>query len=271
MIASQTELHTYLSIAKEAALLAGNFLFERSQSNLKVNFAEGKDIKIAADVNSEKIICKHLTQHSPFSILSEEKGFLQRENKDYMWIVDPLDGTMNYLRNIPLCCVSIGLWHKSEPLLGVVNNFNTNELYCGIMNQGAWINDVAITVGDTHAKKEAVLCTGFPAQGDFSPDALKNFIANVRLYKKIRMIGSAALSICYVASGKTDVYYERDIMFWDIAAGIPIVLGAGGSAHYNQTQREYSYNVHVSNGEYVREDHGKCLKVGGMVRKGKRK
>ncbi|MBI4244490.1 MAG: inositol monophosphatase [Planctomycetes bacterium] len=244
-----TELHRYLSIAKEAASLAGSFLSERRPSSAKVNFAKGKDIKIAADVDSEKIIFKHLREHSPFSILSEEKGFLPGENKDYMWIVDPLDGTMNYLRNIPLCCVSIGLWYKRKPLLGVVNNFNTGELYSGIVGEGAWIGDYALAVSDIGQKQEAVFCTGFPVHTDFSQEALKNFIADIRLYKKIRMIGCAALSICYVASGKTEVYYERDIMLWDIAGGIPVVLGAGGRAHYDNALLENSYNVYISNGK----------------------
>lgn len=246
----RTEFHRYLSIAKEAALLAGNFLSERIPTSMKVNFAKDKDIKIAADVHSEEIISKHLTESSPFSILSEEKGFLQRENKDYVWIVDPLDGTMNYFRNIPLCCVSIGLWYKNEPLLGVVNNFNTNEFYYGIAGEGAWIGDSAITVSDIRQKQEAILCTGFPVHTDFSQDALKNFIADVRLYKKIRMIGSAALSICYVACGRTDVYCEKDIRLWDIAGGIPVILGAGGMVDYDNAQREYSYNVHISNGRF---------------------
>ncbi len=248
MIASQIQLQIYLSVAKEAASLAGNFLSERSESGLKVNSAEGKDIKIAADVNSEKIIFKHLEENSPFSILSEEKGFLQRENNDYMWIVDPLDGTMNYARDLPMSCVSIGLWYKSKPLLGVVNNFNTNELYCGIAGIGAWINDTAIAVSATSQKPQAILFTGFPAHSDFSQEALKKFIEDIRLYKKVRMIGSSALSICYVACGKAEVYYENDIMLWDIAGGMPVVLGAGGRADYDNAQREYSRNVYVSNG-----------------------
>lgn len=247
MIISKTELHTYFSIAKEAASLAGDLLSKRSQSSIKVNSAEGKDIKMAADVNSEDVILKYLSGKSLFSILSEEKGFVQRENEDYVWIVDPLDGTMNYLRNIPMCCVSIGLWHKDKPLLGVVYNFNTNEFYSGIVGEGAWINDVEINVSDVSEKKEAVLCTGFPVNTDFSKNAIKEFVEDVGVYKKIRMIGSAALSSCYVACGKTDVYYEKDIMLWDIAGGIPIVLGAGGSAEYKNTQREYSCNVYVSN------------------------
>lgn len=249
MNASETELQAYLSIAKEAAFLAGDFLSKRGQSSLKVNLAQGKDVKIAADVHSEDIIFKHLIKNSPFSILSEEKGFLQREKNDYRWIVDPLDGTMNYLRNIPLCCVSIGLWYKNEPLLGVVNDFNMRELYSGITGKGAWINDAAIAVSDIRQKEEAVLCTGFPVHSDFSEDSLENFIADIRSYKKIRMIGSAALSVCYVACGRSDVYYEKDIMLWDIAGGVSIVLGSGGEINrFEKASKAYSYNLCVTNG-----------------------
>lgn len=249
MVISKAEIHTYLSIAKSAASLAGDFLSRRIPSNIKVNLAKGKDIKIAADVDSEEIILKYLIANSKFSILSEERGFVPGENQDCVWIVDPLDGTMNYFKGIPLCCVSIGLWHKNTPLLGVVNNFNTNELCSGIVGEGAWIEDARISVSDINQKQKAVLCTGFPANADFSKDALNHFMEDVCLYKKIRMIGSAALSICYVACGKVDVYYEKDIMLWDIAGGIPIVLGAGGLADYKNAQKRYSCDVYVSNGK----------------------
>ena len=129
MFMAKIELDDYLFIAKKAVSLAGDFLSERSQASTKVNLSEGKDIKLVADIESEKIIVKYLMKQTLFSILSEEKGFIQRENKGYMWVVDPLDGTMNYLRNIPICCVSIGLWHKGKPVLGVVNNFNSDDWY----------------------------------------------------------------------------------------------------------------------------------------------
>jgi len=246
--ALEIDLTEYLLIAKEAVLSAGDFLSKRNQSSMKVNCDKDKDIKIAADLHSEEIILKHLTKNSQFSILSEERGFFKRENNDIVWIVDPLDGTMNYLRDVPICCVSIGLWVKNKPLVGVVYNFNTNELYSGIKGEGAWVGDGAIAVSDVCQKKDAILCTGLPVHTDFSQDVLQNFVTDIRRYKKIRMFGSAALSMCYVACGKTDVYYEKDIMYWDIAGGIPIILGAGGMVDYDNAVNKYSYNVYVSNG-----------------------
>lgn len=249
MIIAETETHTYLSMAKEAASLAGSFLGKRDQSLTHVNSAEGKDIKLAADVSAEKIIIDYLAVKTPFSILSEERGFTPREEGDYTWIVDPLDGTMNYFKNIPLCCVSIGLWHKGEPLLGVVDDFNTHEVYSGIVGEGAWINNEKIIVSDIDQKQNAVLSTGFPSNTDLSQEALGELFTDIREFKKIRMIGSAALSICYVACGRVDAYYEKDIMLWDIAGGIPIVLGAGGVAGQKEAKQEYSYNVFISNGK----------------------
>lgn len=248
MVISNVEKRAYLSIAKDAASLAGDFLSRRIPSNIKINLMKGKDIKIAADVNSEKIILKHLIANSPFSILSEEKGFILRENRDYVWVIDPLDGTMNYFKGIPLCCVSVGLWYRNDPVLGVVNDFNTNEIYSGIAGGGAWLGGNRISVSKVHQKQRAVLCTGLPVNADFSKNALGHFVKNIRLYGKIRMIGSAALSICYVACGKADVYYEKNIMLWDIAGGMPIVLGAGGLADYRNEQKRHSCDVYVSNG-----------------------
>ena len=243
------ERDTYLAMAKEAASLAGDFLAGCDRSSIKVNHDDGKDIKIDTDVRSEEIILKHLVEHSPHSILSEEKGLMPRENNEAIWIVDPLDGTMNYFKNIPACCVSIGLWHQDKPLLGVVYDFNAGDFFTGIVGEGAWINDQKINVSEISKKEKAVLSTGFPAHADFSTDVIKSFIEDLRTYKKIRMIGSAALSICYVACGRVDAYCEKDIMFWDIAGGIPVVLGGGGMADYQNARRQYSYDVYVSNGQ----------------------
>ena len=244
----EIKLHAYLSIAKDAVSKAGGFLAENDRSSIKVNCDDGKDIKIDADVRSEEIIFKHLIEHSSHSILSEEKGLMPRERDEYLWIVDPLDGTMNYFKGIPLCCVSIGLWYQDKPLLGVVYNFNTGEFFTGIVGEGAWADDRKISVSDVGQKEKAVLSTGFPSCTDFSTNAIGNFVEDLRLYKKIRMIGSAALSICYVACGRTDAYYEKDIMLWDIAGGIPIALGAGGKSRAEKASAENCFHVFVSNG-----------------------
>jgi len=244
---SRDQLQIWLSIAKEAALLAGNFLSKRPISAAQISQESGKDIKIAADFKSEEIIFNYLEEKSKFSILFEEKGFIQRNDEQYMWIVDPLDGSFNYLRGMPFFCVSIGLWHKGRPLLGAVYDFNSNEFFSGIAGEGAWVGNTAIRISGVKEKNRAVICTGFPIHADFSESGVKNFIENARLYKKIRMIGSAALSICYVACGRADVYYERNIMLWDVAGAIPIALGAGAELTILETEKKYSYNVCVSN------------------------
>lgn len=243
---SHRDLKKSLSIAREAALLAGKFLMKNK--NRKINKEVGRDIKIAADVESEKIVISFLKAHSDFPILSEEAGLIGDDNDGFMWIVDPLDGTFNYTRGIPFCCVSIGLWHGEEPVLGVVNDFNRSELFSGIVWEGAWLNGRKIKVSTSDKKEKAVLSTGFPVNTDFSSQGISRFIDNVRSYKKTRLFGSAALSIAYVASGRTDVYQEGDIMLWDIGGGIPVLLGAGGSLDIKRAFKKHSYNVFASNG-----------------------
>ncbi|MCQ9207385.1 MAG: inositol monophosphatase, partial [Omnitrophica bacterium] len=228
MIASETKTTAWLSVAKKAALLAGEFLRKKDPANVEISVESRRDIKIAADCRSERIILDCLKENSDFSILSEEQGLIPEKEKDFIWVVDPLDGTFNYMRGIPLCAVSIGLWKGDTPVLGVVYDFGRSELFSGISEKGGWLNDRALKVSDTSDKKRAVLCTGFPVNTDFSAGNMEAFSDNARSHKKMRLLGSAALSICYVASGRADAYSERDIMFWDIAGGIPILLGAGG-------------------------------------------
>lgn len=237
-----------LSIAKESALLAGEFLSSDIQSNRKVCKEFAHDVKIAADIQSEKIILDHLMEKSNFSILSEEKGMIERGIKDYFWIVDPVDGSLNYARGIPLCCVSIGLWEGEKPILGVIYDFNRAELFSGITDNGSWLNEQSIHVSATNTKQNAVLFTGFPKQTDFSSQGINDFVGCIQSYRKVRLLGSAALSVAYVASGRGDAYYERDIMFWDIAGGIPLVLAAGGKVQIEKTSEANCLNVHITNG-----------------------
>jgi len=248
MIACEKEIINGLSAAKEAVLLAGKFLSEYRPSSKKIHKDSGHDIKITADFRAERIILDYLKKNSEFSILSEEKGLWRRKNEKFTWIVDPLDGSFNYSRGIPVSCVSIGLWRKNHPVLGIVYDFNRSEVFTGIPEKGAWLNDKPIRVNSTSQKEKAVLCTGFPVNTDFSQEGIIAFTKKVRSYKKIRLLGSAAISMAYVACGRADVYHEKDIMFWDIAGGVPILLGAGGKLNMEKTANKYSYNVYVSNG-----------------------
>lgn len=247
---SEKELDNWLKVAKEAALIAGRFLLKCKGSAQKVNIESGRDIKIEADLQSERLILDYLKKHSEFSILSEEKGLIVGGDKNFIWIVDPLDGSLNYLRGIPLSCVSIGLWYKENSLLGIVYDFNRSELFSGIAKKGGWLNKRPLKVSNIVRREKAVLFTGFPVNTDFTPEGIRAFVEQVHLYKKVRMLGSAALSIAYVASGRADIYQEKDIMLWDVAGAIPILLGAGGKLNMERATRLYSYDVFVSSGTF---------------------
>ncbi len=241
------EASQWLSVAAEAARRAGAYLLQSTQNSRDIITDKERDVKIAADGSSESIILKYLQEHSAFSILSEERGLVERKSNSTVWIVDPLDGSLNYSRGIPLCCVSIGLWEENQPVLGVIYDFHRDELYSGIAGEVAWCNEREIKASDVTKKDKAVLCTGFPVNTDFSAENLMTFIQNIQQYKKIRLLGSAALSLAYVASGRADAYVENDIMVWDVAAGLAIVSGAGCSLSIRNGAKPNSLHVAVSN------------------------
>lgn len=264
----------YLAIAKEAALTAGKFLADYKKANLKIVESRGKDIKISADKEAEKIIIDILKEKSDFPMLSEERGLIEGTKESGLrWIVDPLDGSLNFFRGVPISCVSIGLWDREKPALGVVYDFNRGELFEGMVGKeacphtkreqgiegaevnevdsrygvGAWLNGKRISVSKIKNKKEAVITTGFPVRTSFSQKAIENYIKYVRAFKKVRLLGSAALSLAYVASARVDAYYEKDIMVWDIAAGLAVLSGAGGKYTMKKTNIKNAYIIKASN------------------------
>ena len=208
-----------------------------------------RDVKIRADYELEAVTVRTLSRKSMYPILTEERGLM--EDKDpgngYRWIVDPLDGSLNFSRAIPISCISIGLWKGWDPLLGVILDFHRDELFTGLVGEGAWLNNSPITAGKVRKKKDAVLCTGFPVSTDFSQPALLKFVENIRQYKKVRLLGSAALSLAYVAAGRADTYLEEDIAVWDVAAGLALVLAAGGVVHISRGRSENRLIVEAGN------------------------
>jgi fructose-1,6-bisphosphatase/inositol monophosphatase family enzyme len=247
---NENKLFELLTIAKEASLEAGKFLLKPDRTLMNINSDVGRDIKIKADITSEGIIIDYLKECTEFSILSEESNMMERSNREFMWIVDPLDGSLNYSRGIPLCCISIGLWHEMEPVIGVVYDFHRSELYTGISRKGAWLNGKQIVPSAINKKENAVLCTGFPVNTDFSSEQLMTFVQKIQNYKKVRLLGSAALSLSYVASGRADAYMENDIMIWDIAGGSAIASGAGCKLDIRNGSKQNSLHVAVSNGNF---------------------
>jgi myo-inositol-1(or 4)-monophosphatase len=208
-------------LAKKVALDVGEYL--NSKTDKKIESQIGKDIKLELDKKSEKMIINTLTKEFEYSILSEEIGLTKELVKEEAyWIIDPIDGTLNFSRDNPTCCISIALWIDKEPVFGVIYDFNRGELFSGYVGVGAWLNDAQLLPQNKKEKSQSILATGFPTYMSDDEATLKSFIFKIQEYKKIRMIGSAALSLAYVACGRFDTYMEKDIKLWDVAAGLAI-------------------------------------------------
>jgi myo-inositol-1(or 4)-monophosphatase len=218
-----------LELARRAAKITGDRLRAERFSPHEILDNAGRDVKLLADREAEGDILNILASESEFPILTEETGLYGSvQDGRPVWIVDPLDGTLNYSRGLPLFCVSIGLWQGEQPLLGVVYDVAHYDLYSGAVDSGAWCNSLPIHVSKITEPSQAIIATGFPVNRDFESPSLRRFLTFLQVYKKVRLLGSAALSLVYLASGRVDVYFEEDIMLWDIAAGAAIVAAAGG-------------------------------------------
>ena len=200
------------------------------------------------DKNIHDIISKRLLALYPeIPIVSEEGSFNEDSflQKVY-WLIDPIDGTANYFKGLDQCCISIALMKEKKSLLGIVYNFNNDEMYSAIEGHGCYLNDHKVNVSSISKKNKASLTTGFPASETI--DSQYNFLDDLKGWKKIRMFGSAALSCAYVASGKCDYYAEKGVYLWDFAAGICLVNEAGGKAEFTLIDDE-RYSVIFSNGK----------------------
>ena len=244
----ETKFEKEIEIAIKAAKSAGKYLLqERKNLNLKIK-CNPKDTKLIADIESEKLILDILSSESKYSVLAEEAGKSSDNLGEIFWVVDPLDGTANYNRNIPICCVSIGLISNMKPLIGVIYDFNNDDLYVGDnINNSTTVNNTKIHVSDIQNKQDGVLITGLPFNTDYSDEALGKLISDMQAWKKVRMIGSAAMASCYVASGKADLYQENGIYLWDILAGAAIVESAGGKAVIKNIKEDFQVDVIFSN------------------------
>ena len=242
------DLNRDLETAIKAAKESGKLLLEK-RSQLNKNLESSlKDTKLLADIESEKLIREILNTSSQYQILGEEGGKSDENLGNTYWVVDPLDGTANYNRGIPMCCVSIGLIKNMKPILGVIYDFDNDDLYAGdIFNSQSTRNNTPIKVSDYLNKSDSILITGLPHATDYSDESLKSLIMDMQTWKKIRMIGSAAMAACYIASGKAEMYKENGIYLWDIVAGAAIVESAGGHAEILNIRDNFQVDVVFSN------------------------
>ena len=217
--------------------------------NLQVSSKAAGDFVSKADIKAEATIFAELSEARPnYGWLGEESSEKIGNDPTRRWIVDPLDGTANYNRDIPICCVSIGMVKNMKPLFGVIYDFNSDEIYCGdCINKVATLNNSPIQVSKVDDKKDGILITGLPFNTDYSDASLNNLISDMQSWKKTRMIGSAAMASCYIASGKAELYKEKGIYLWDILAGAAIVEAAGGLAEIKNVRDNYQVDVTFSN------------------------
>ncbi|MFH2058518.1 MAG: inositol monophosphatase family protein [Pseudomonadota bacterium] len=241
------DANSLLEIAVQATEIGKSVLKNNRAQSKIVNSEAGHDIKLDGDLISEKAIIQFLHEQTEFNIISEEAGNIVGQKDGEYWILDPIDGSLNYSRNIPISCISIALWKDNRPVLGVINDFNRGEIFSGIVGQGAWLDNKPVNVSPKDKVEDSILATGFPSKTDYSSKALSQFVKKVQNFKKIRLIGSASLSTAYVASGRFDAYMEKGIMLWDVAAGIAITVAGGGKYKMLQTENIYQYDVIVSN------------------------
>jgi len=235
------ELIKLKDAAINASKKAGDYLNSQKDSKKEILSEIGRDIKLEIDQNTEKLIRGEL-QSTGIEVLGEEFGGGKPEG--LQWVIDPLDGTANYFRGLDQCCVSIALLDGSDALIGIIYNFNTDEIFSAVKGHGAFLNDLPIKVSDITEKNKASLTTGFPASE--SLESSMEFLEGLKEWKKIRMFGSAALSCAYVASGKCDFYAEKGVYLWDFAAGICLVQEAGGNVKYESLD-DQRYSVKFSN------------------------
>ena len=243
-------MKNYLDIAIKTIKKAGEILIKNQATEIIVNYENGKDIKLQSDLDSEKILIHSLFEETGITVLSEEYGILGAyDTEALLWVVDPLDGSLNFSRGIYLSCISVGLWQKGHPVLGVIYNFNNGDLFKGMVGGQAFLNNRLISVSNIDAVSMSVICTGFPVYSSFNDASLIAFISKLNSFKKIRLLGSAALSLSLSAQGSVEVYIEEQIGFWDVAAGIPIIMAAGGVVKYSfYEDNPYLLNVIASNG-----------------------
>ena len=245
-----SDLSRWLSVAEEAARLGTKALAEATATGREIVRIEGREVKIVADAVTEAAIINHLLRASPFPILTEERGAIgECGNGGLRWVVDPLDGSFNYARQIPMFVTSVALCAGDECLLGVVSDPVRGEVFTGAVGAGAWLNGVRMVTSAVLEPSMAVICTGFPVAADLSTDSVTRFVRRVQAFRKVRMFGTAALSLAHVASGRVDAYQEDDIKIWDVAAGLALVRAAGGAVSSEPGRETLTRVVRATNGQ----------------------
>lgn len=232
-------LEAALRMARDAGDLQLTY-FRNNNFRIDSKFNDS-DIVTTADKESERLIISRIHELFPgHAILSEESGD-DCVSSDWRWVVDPLDGTTNFSQGLPLFSVSIGIEYKRETVAGVVHAPYLGETFRAVRGEGAYMNGKRIRCGVKNNLSESVLATGFPVDKDRNPDNnLDNLARLLPQIRGIRRLGSAAIDLCYVASGILDGYWEMNLHPWDVSAGMLIAREAGAVVESFRKDRNIS-------------------------------
>ena len=221
-------LKSALIAAIKAARATGKVMHANWHKPKRVNSAEAHDIKLELDVQCQALIEKILAAAFPQIPVLGEEGSTGDTSAEYRWVIDPIDGTVNYFFGMPHACVSIALQHREKSVVGVIYDPFTDEIWTTTKGQPTRLNGKIVRVSNRSRIEESVIAMGFSKSQDNLNKSMPHLIRLSRRAKKIRIMGSAALELVYVASGRLDAYIERTINLWDVAAGSLLVENAGG-------------------------------------------
>ncbi len=218
----------YLDAAVAAARAAGGLLREHFGRTLDVNEFHAHDIKLALDVETQELITRLLLEQFPDHAIFGEEGIGGNQDSPFQWIVDPIDGTVNYFYSIPHFCTSIAVRRDGKILAGVIYDPMRDELFATAQGEPATMNGQPMAVSQRTKLGDAMMSIGLSKVTEAINTNLPVLEDMIHRVRKARMMGSAALDCAYVASGRLDAYVEAGISIWDVAAGMLLVENAGG-------------------------------------------
>lgn len=237
-----------IEVSKNIVMRAGKKLSEYFEEQNKVILSQvGRDIKALADSEIEKFIRAELASNFPNEkILGEELGTANFDDLSG-FVIDPIDGTMNFAKGNPIFCISLAYLDRGEPVWGILYNPVLKEMIVGIENQ-VYLNDKKVSVKAPASSDQAVLATGIPTKLNIDDtESFVNYLSVIKKFKKVRMIGSAAQSVGWIGLGRIDAYKEDSTMLWDVAAGLAIVKAAGGVYSMQRVdEKSWKYNIRAA-------------------------
>lgn len=240
----------FIDTAIHAAREAGELLRKNFGAKLDVSAFEAHDIKLDLDVRSQELITRIILDRHPGHAIYGEEGIAGNQESEFHWIVDPIDGTVNYFYNIPHFCISIALRRGKEIIAGVIYDPIREELWAASENTSATLNGVPCSVSQRTKLSDAILSVGFSKTKTTIDSGLPLLEKMVYRARKCRLMGSAALDLAYVACGRLDAYIEQAVSLWDIAAGKIILEKAGGKIEITErTDMKGKISVVASSGE----------------------